>query len=546
MKSHFYVLAAALPWLAASCTSSKTEGPVLNPQVTTAAGVVEGFYQDGINQFLGVPYAAAPVGELRWREPQPVVPYDTVLLAKDFGPDPMQMDIFGDMNFRGRGRSEDCLYLNIWAPLPDPNEKHPVLIYFNGGGWMAGSGSEPRYAGDSLAHHGVVAITANYRQGVFGFLAHPDLTAASPKHTSGQQGVLDQAAAIQWVKDNIAAFGGDPDRITIAGESAGSFSVSILMASPLVKDNIAGAIGSSGAEFCPTLAATLAEAEADGVALLARKGINSIDELMAMPADSLQMLIPPYEMGMKRAVVDGYLLTDTPDNIYARGEQAQVPMLCGWNANEGDPRGSVKNGPITVKRFAADLQKRLGASTDEVLKTYGIVKDEDVLSRAAVDLCSDLFTGYVTWRWCDLHAQSGQPVYRYKYLHARPAMAIEGKEAGLAGGVKDKDPNAEVEPEVPAGAVHSADIEYAMGNLATNLVYAWQPEDYAISALFMNYYANFVKTGNPNAEGLPEWPAINGAEVAPVMQIDVESQAVASEELEKRYKLLQYVFEQKK
>lgn len=540
-KNTFFALSAAA--LALTACTQQTTAPDPNPQVKTQAGIVEGTYQDGINTFLGVPFAAAPVGELRWQDPMPVVPYDTILLAKAFASDPMQTNVFGDMNFLGPNRSEDCLYLNIWAPLPDKQQKHPVLIYFNGGGWMAGSGSEPRYAGDSLAHHGVISITANYREGIFGFMAHPELTARSPHHTSGQQALLDQAAAIQWVKDNIAAFGGDPDRITIAGESAGSFSVSILMASPLSRINLAGAIGSSGAEFLPRMASTLESAEQAGVALLARKGLT-LEEALALPADSLQQLIPPGEVGMRNAIIDGYLLNDSPDRIFANGQQAQVPLLCGWNANEGDPRGNLMGGPATLKRFRESLLPRFGAMTDSVLQVYGITKDEDVLSRAAVDLCSDLFTGYVSWRWCDLQAQSGQPVYRYKFLPARPEMtaAMAGMEAGLAGGVKEKDPNAQPVPEVPAGAVHSADIEYAMGNLATNHVYQWRPEDYAISDLFVDFYANFVKTGNPNGEGLPEWPAINGQEVAPVMQIDVETRVEASAAIEARYELLKRIY----
>ena len=233
------LLFAVLPLLLWSCT----ETPKLPAnQAQTESGIVEGVYSEdnAIVVFKGVPFAAAPVGELRWKEPQPVQPWDTIRPCYEFGDDPAQPSLFGDMNFKGPKKSEDCLYLNIWKPVDA--QGCPVLIYFNGGGLMAGSGSEPRYAGDSLAHHGIVSITANYREGIIGFLAHPDLTAESPNHTSGNYGILDQAAAIKWVFDNIEGFGGDPNRITIVGESAGSFSVSVLMASPLSRGYLAGAI----------------------------------------------------------------------------------------------------------------------------------------------------------------------------------------------------------------------------------------------------------------------------------------------------------------
>lgn len=521
---------AVLPLLMTACSG---EVQLPESQVRTQQGVLEGEVQEQIKVFRGVPFAAPPVGDLRWKEPQPVQPWDTVRLAKEFGPDPMQDDIFGDMNFLGNGRSEDCLYLNIWAPRHA--EKCPVLIYFNGGGLMAGSGSEPRYAGDSLAHHGVVAITANYREGIFGFLAHPDLTAESPNHTSGNYGILDQAAAIQWVKDNIAAFGGDPDKITIAGESAGSFSVSVLMASPLSKNNIAGAIGSSGAQMKPSYAQTLAEVEKLGAERLAPLG--TIAELRALSADSLQRLLPA--RSMSSVSVDGYLLPATVDEIFARNEQAQVPLLAGWNSMEGNPAGIGK-----LSLYKQQLSARFGENTDAVMEAYGLKTDDDLYCWNAIELAGAMFTAFPTWKWCEMHKQSGCPVYRYFFSHPRPEMvaAMANKEAGLAGGVKDKDPNAApVDPRVKKGAVHSADIEYAMGNLATNLVYEWTAEDKQVEQTFMHIYINFVKTGNPNGESVPEWHALNDAEVAPVMLIDVESGEKADAELEKRYQTLDAV-----
>lgn len=518
----------------AALSSCKEVHPALTLQVKTAAGTVEGFEADGIKKFLGVPFAAAPVGNLRWQAPQPVQPWEGVREAKNFSADPMQPNIFGDMNFRGAGRSEDCLYLNIWTPAQHADEGLPVLIYFNGGGLMAGSGSEPRYDGTALAQRGVIGITANYREGIFGYLAHPDLTAEASYHGSGNYGFLDQAAAIQWVVDNIQAFGGDPKRVNIVGESAGSFSVSLLMCSPLSKHNLAGAIGSSGAEVMPRQGTPLADAEAQGQALLQSRGISSIAEARAIPADSLQALLPP--RGMATAVIDGYFMTESADATFQKGEQAQVPLLAGWNSLEGTPSAP------TLVAYKQQMQMLFGEMTDEIFTAYGILTDDDVMARPGFNLASDLFTGFPTWKWCDYHAQTSNPVYRYKYMHPRPQVSAKmGDMTGaLAGGVREKTEEEKKQaPQLAPGAVHSADIEYAMGNLATNEFYDWQPEDYAISDLFLSFYANFCKNGNPNGDGLPQWTPINGQEVAPVMLIDVESGEVADPALENAYRTLE-------
>lgn len=533
------LLLALLPMMLAGCAKQLPEN-----QVKTQQGILEGVVEDGIRVFKGVPFAQAPVGDLRWKEPQPMQPWEGVRDAKQFGDDPMQPNVFGDMNFLGSKRSEDCLYLNVWAPLQAEN--CPVLIYFNGGGLMAGSGSEPRYAGDSLAHHGIISITANYREGIFGFLAHPDLTAESPNHTSGNYGILDQVAAIQWVKDNIAAFGGDPNKINIVGESAGSFSVSVLMASPLSRGNLAGCIGSSGAEMKPSYAAPLAENEQKGAALIAPFG--TVAELRALDADSLQKILPP--TGMSTIGVDGYLLDKTVDDIFAANEQAQVPLLLGWNSCEANPGAqfAMMGIPPTIAALKGMVAARLGDRTDEVFEAYGLKADEDVFSWNACELLGALFTAFPTWKWAELHKVSGQPVYRYFFTHPRPQMvaAMQNMEAGLAGGVKEKDPNAPAKPavdmsKVKNGAVHSADIEYAMGNLDTNKIYEWNADDKKVEQTFMHAYINFVKTGNPNGEGVPEWHSLTGAEVAPVMQIDIESKEVADSAKEARYQLLDEV-----
>ena len=547
----FAMLAVASLAILSACTQKKADDVTL--QVKTKYGVLEGFEEDGVKKFLGVPFAQAPVGELRWKAPQPVQAWEGVREAKQFGDDPMQPNVFGDMNFRGPGRSEDCLYLNIWTTAATTADALPVLIYFNGGGLMAGSGSEPRYDGSSIAKEGVIGVTANYREGVFGFFAHPELTAASDYKGSGNYGFLDQVAAIQWVKDNIAAFGGDPDRITIVGESAGSFSVSLLMCSPLSKNLFAGAMLSSGAEVLPYKATTLADAEAAGAALLKEAGIASLADAMAMNADSLQKILPP--RGMASVVLDGYFMKEDADAVFEKGEQAQVPLLAGWNSLEGHPAQSLQGQAPTLENYKNAMKATFGEMTDEIFSAYGITTDEDVLSQKGLDLASDLFTGFPTWKVCDYHAKtSSQPVYRYHYMHPRPQVSAKmgDKTGALAGGVREKteeEKKAEAQqPAIAPGAVHSADIEYAMGTLDTNEYYDWQEEDYAISKLFLSYYANFCKTGNPNGEGLPQWTAItkDNLDKAPVMKIDVESKEVASAEKENAYRTLEKFYRSKK
>ena len=530
--------------------SACTQKEEVTLQVKTQYGVLEGIEEDGVKKFLGVPFAQAPVGDLRWKAPQPLQAWEGVREAKAFSDDPMQPNIFGDMNFRGSGRSEDCLYLNIWTTAKTTADALPVLIYFNGGGLMAGSGSEPRYDGSSIAKEGVIGVTANYREGVFGFFAHPELTAASEYKGSGNYGFLDQVAAIKWVKENIAAFGGNPDRITIVGESAGSFSVSLLMCSPLSKDLIAGAMLSSGAEVLPYEPSTQADADAAGVALLKEAGIASLADAMAINADSLQKLLPP--RGMANVVLDGYFMSESADAVFEKGQQAQVPLLAGWNSLEAHPMQALQGQAPTVQNYKNVLKGQFGDMTDEIFEAYGITTDEDVMSQKGFNLVSDLFTGFPTWKVCDYHAKSGQPVYRYHYMHPRPQVSekMGDKTAALAGGVREKteEEKKAQQPDIAPGAVHSADIEYAMGTLDTNEYYDWQDEDYAISKLFLTYYANFCKTGNPNGEGLPKWTAItkDNLDAAPVMIIDVESKEVASPEKEKAYRTLEKFYRSKK
>jgi para-nitrobenzyl esterase len=529
MKQPITLLTAAILLVSTlSATVSAVDSPKAE-RVKTAGGVVEGTADagTGIRAFKGVPYAAPPVGDLRWKEPQPLKKWKGVRQATQFAARCVQAPIFGDMNFRSSGMSEDCLYLNVWTPAKSGKERLPVLVYFYGGGFVAGSGDEPRYDGESMARRSVVAVTVNYRLGVFGFFAHPELTKESPHKASGNYGLLDQAAALRWVRENIAAFGGDPNRVTIAGESAGSVSVSALMASPLSKDLIAGAIGESGAITGTLRAVPLAQAEAAGSKFAAALGAPSLAALRAM---ATEQIFEPATKGDFASVarfpitVDGYFLPEDPAAIYAAGRQARVPLLAGWNSEEMNWMAFLQGQEPTPENYEKAVRKLYGERADEALKLYPASTKEEVI-QSATDLAGDLFIAYSTWKWSDLHARTGgKPVYRYFYARPRPEMRPEmgNAKAGLAGGVV----RGQTGPPPPpaSGAVHSAEIEYALGNLASNKVYAWTPDDYKVSEVMQSYFANFIKTGNPNGAGLPNWPAVGGGD-AQVMRLDVESRA---------------------
>jgi para-nitrobenzyl esterase len=453
----------------------------------------------------------------------------------------MQHPLFGDMNFRSNGMSEDCLYLNIWTPATRPGERLPVLVYFFGGGFQAGDGSEPRYDGESMARKRIVAITVNYRLGVFGFLAHPALTADSPHRASGNWALLDQSAALHWVKDHIAQFGGDPGKITIAGESAGSYSASAQMASPLSRDLLAGVIGESGSVLALQPLAALRECEAQGQTFAGALGLRTAQDLRTAPAQ--QLFAAAGKPGVPRfwLCVDGYFFPEPPSSIFAAGKQAHVPLLAGWNSEEQNARGVLGREPANVENFRKAVERLYGEKAPEILKVYAPANDDDV-RQVATDLAGDRFIGYSTWKWIDMAVKTGgKPVYRYYYERPRPKMTPDfaGATPGLAGGVIRGGPTgAPAQAPAPArGAVHSAEIEYAMGNLATNKVYAWEPEDHAVSKLMQEYFANFIKKGDPNGKGLPKWPALKKDQPASVMHINVSSR-VEPDKTRARYEVL--------
>ncbi|MDE3211742.1 MAG: carboxylesterase family protein [Bacteroidota bacterium] len=500
------------------------------PKVKTANGILEGIYQSGISEFKGIPFAAPPVGNLRWKAPQPVKDWTGIRMADKFGPRAMQLPVFGDMNFRSNGMSEDCLYLNVWTPSKTGKEKLPVLVYFYGGGYIAGDGSEPRYDGESMARRGIVSVTVNYRLGIFGFLSYPELAKESPHHASGNYGLMDQVAALKWVKKNIAAFGGDPARITIAGESAGSFSVSALMASPLSRDLFNGAIGESGSLLGLRPTAMLEEAEDAGVKFAKSIDKNILGELREMSAEDLLKSTSHAGYGTFPVDVDGYFFPESPLKIYEEGKEAHVPLLVGWNSEEMNYHFLFGREAATLENLRKVEDRIFKDKAAEAAKVYHADNDSEVTAVGNA-LASDMFIAFSTWKWSDLQSKTGQkPVYRYFFERARPVMRADMGNAvpGLAGGITRDTTHKAPNIAPPAtGAVHSAEIEYAMGNLPTNRVYDWQPEDYEVSAITQSFFANFVKTGNPNGMGVPKWPAVDNHKTVEVMHINVHTRAEA-------------------
>lgn len=484
-------------------------------QIKTANGTLQGVAEaSGIHSFKGIPFAQPPVGDLRWREPQVPQNWDGVRKADHFGPQAMQRAIYSDMMFRSDGKSEDCLYLNVWTPAKSAKEKLPVLVYFYGGGFSAGDGSEYRYDGEALAKKGIITITVNYRLGIFGFMAHPELTRESPNHASGNYGLMDQHAALVWVQKNIAAFGGDPKKVTIGGESAGSMSVCGQVASPLSKGLFIGAIGESGALLGNLSPMPLAAAEQNGVKFAATAGATTLADLRKIPADKLLELSANSRFG---ADIDGYFLPEAPADIFAAGKQMHVNLLAGWNSAEGGDAAVLGKAEPTIANFTAAVQKMYGDKSAEILKVYVPATDADV-RRVATELASDRFIAFSTWKFIDMQSKTGgKPVYRYYYTRKRPTT-VDGKvNTGI-------------------GAVHSAEIEYALGNLSTNKVYAWTPDDHQISETMQNYFVNFMKTGNPNGNGLTPWQTFTPAKPN-LMVIDVQCQPKASD-TEARYWVL--------
>lgn len=501
---------------------ASTAGGQLAGKTATVEGVT-------LDEFFGIPFAAPPVGALRWKPPQPAPSWQGVRQAQAFGAQCMQLGLFDDMVFRSNGMAEDCLYLNVWRPAGHAGGKLPVLVYFYGGGFNGGDGSENRYDGASMATRGIVTVTVNYRLGVFGFMAHPALDAESPQHASGNYGLLDQTAALQWVKANIAAFGGDPAQVTIAGESAGSMSVSGHMASKLSRGLFARVIGESGAMFAPLHPHDKATAEAQGERFATMIGKRSIAELRAVPARELLEATRNRKNLHWRPIVDGRFLTELPEKTFQAHQQADVPLLLGSNSQEGGCAELLEGTHADAKNYRQYVTSRFGANARKILAKYPASSEVEAL-QSCTDLSSDTFIAHSTWRWMELQHRTGRaPVWFYYYAQPRPAK---------------RNPGPADRPD--AGAVHSAEIEYALGNLDSNPVYAWTDADRTTSRVMQAYFANFIIHGDPNGKDLPTWPAVAEQDGGLLRQtIDAHTRTEVDHHAA-RHAVLQSVIEQEK
>jgi len=541
-------LALCLLLLISTCIKAQTNNyfPV---QTKIENGTIEGNYdvKTGMQFYFGIPFAKPPIGDLRWKAPQAQANWTGVKQTKNFGPRPVQGIVFGDMKSRSDGISEDCLYLNVWTQAKSKTKNLPVLVYFYGGGNVAGDASEPRYDGESMAKKGIVVVTVNYRLGIFGFFAHPELSAEAPYKASGNYGLLDQQFALKWVQKNIAAFGGDPKKVTIAGESAGSISVSYQMASPLSKDLIAGAIGESGAGINPTLAPVpLKEAEQTGLDFAKKAGYPTLAELRKLSTKELFEIYQDSKRFGFPVVIDNYFLPATLPEIFAAKKQAMVPLLAGWNSAEIPGMAFMQGKPYSKEAFEERVKKEYPNNSDEVLKLYPADNDKDV-ELSATALSSDRFISYSTWKWLDLQINnSNQPVYRYMFSRVRPPLVDQTLASGLAGGTVKKDDNNAMKMPQPVGAAHASEIEYCMGNLYLVKDYAWTDDDYKVSQTMEDYFANFIINGNPNGTGLPQWSAAKPGDNNPdVMVIDVTSNNVKAPN-DARYQFLDKAYGNKK
>jgi para-nitrobenzyl esterase len=472
---------------AAALACAAIAGPALAeaPQARVSGGLLAGVREGGADAFLGIPFAAPPTGANRWRAPQPAQPWSGVRDAGHFGASCWQGVAgagFGPWTHEYVVQdkvSEDCLFLNVWTAAAG-GARRPVLVWFHGGGFSQGSGSVPIYDGAALAGRGVVVVTVNYRLGVLGFLAHPDLTREAAGAAPGNWGLQDMVAALKWIRANIAAFGGDPDQVTIAGQSAGAIAVHDLVASPLAKGLFHRAIAESG---LPSLAPTplLAKAEEAGLAFARSKGAASIAELRAMTPGQLTGG-PPQPLAFF-PIADGVLLPEAPAKLYAEGRINDVPMLAGLNGDEGSAM-SPAWGVSGEAAFKALLERSYGAMAGRFAGLYPAASDAE---RAAASKAILRERGLAAlWVWArDRVGKAKAPVYGYLYQHPEP-----GPQAARY------------------GAFHSSEIPYVFQTLDKSPERGFTAADRALSLQVSTYWLDFVRAGDPNGKGLPAWPQL--------------------------------------
>lgn len=452
----------------------------LQDPVKTESGTLSGAAGDkpGVRVYKGVPYAQPPVGDLRWKAPRPAAPWSGVREATEFSKECMQVPYPENSPYYSapKPKGEDCLYLNIWTAAGAPRERRPVMVWVHGGGYTRGTGATPTYDGSLLASKGVVVVTINYRLGIFGFFAHPELTKESDVHSSGNYGLLDMIAALKWVNTNIDAFGGDPKRVTIFGESAGSSAVNYLMASPLAKGLFQRVIGESGANF--GRATLLADAEKEGAGVVSKAGAANVAALRAKSADEVMKI-----QGAFRPNVDGWFLPDSVAAIFAQGKQSDVPLLEGYNHDEGRTLAPWP-ASANAQTFLDQARQRYGDFSAEFLKLYPASNDAQAAD-SHYDSFRDASMGWEMRTWARRQTKSGKsPAYLYFFTRVPPG------------------PNAD-----KYRAYHAAEIAYAFGNL--NPPRPWEDTDKKLADAMSSYWANFAASGNPNGKGLPKWPAYN-------------------------------------
>ena len=466
-----------------SCLSLMAAPPA---PVQVEGGMVEGVADGDLTVYKGIPFAAPPVGDLRWRAPQPVPQWDGTRKADRYAP--ACVPSMGTP--APSGISEDCLYLNIWTPAKSRTERVPVLVWIYGGGFNMGATSYPVHDGEKLARHGVVLVSIGYRVGILGFFAHPELSAESPHHVSGNYGLLDMIAGLGWIQRNIAAFGGDPKKVTIFGESAGGIAVSMLCASPLSKGLIQGAISESGGSFGP-LSKTpspgenmrvLADAETSGAEFAKLAGAGSLKALRALTPEQL-VEAGQKQRGMAWPIVDGWVIPDDQYKLYEEGRFNDTPILVGYNSDEGLSFSPGR----TPEEYIANVKKRYGPFADRLLAAYPAASDS--VPKTARDLMRDSAFGWHTWVWARLQSEKGKGKVFYYHFDQHPAYAAGSKETGH-------------------GSPHGVDVPYVFQNL-DDMHRPATPDDQRISDAMATYWTNFAKHGDPNGQGEPEWPAFS-------------------------------------
>lgn len=480
-------LAAAAVTVAAIVSVRAAATPSSLERVRVESGLLQGAVEDGLTIFRGVPYAAAPVGNLRWRAPQPVATWDGVRAATEYGRACMQVNA-AIANLPAP--SEDCLFVNVWTPATRATERLPVMVWIHGGGFTAGTPAEQLYHGEWLAKKGVVVVSVGYRLGVFGFLAHPQLSTESDRHVSGNYGLLDTIAGLRWVQKNIGAFGGDPSRVTVFGESAGAIAVSQLCASPLAKGLFQAAISESGGSFGPVRAGggpgenmrPLKTAEQEGADWARSAGAASIAELRAMAADKL-MAASQRQRGVSWPITDGSVIPDDQYRLYEEGRYNDVPVLIGYNSDEGASFGA----PTSQSAYVESVHQRYGQFADRLLTAYP-GGESPAQKKTARDLTRDTTFGWHTWTWARLQSKTGKSKAFLYYFDEHPDYAADSPRAGF-------------------GAPHASELPYVFRQLREHNRPPATPKDEAMSDLLRTYWTNFAKTGDPNAAGLPKWPA---------------------------------------